>query len=350
MVGRSTVRVLAAHVGEAAHVHTLVPHTRALACTVRVGDALQWYAAHLRVSVCPGWARAHWAVVCRCAYGVRTTGARDLARVLAFPVVANGSSGTVTVSKALVRRTALSRGVRNCSWWALALVSTHCVDAHSCWSTRTVLALVDVHTAVVGEDIAGLTVALGHVVDSRTGTTATVGDAAGVDTPVVDQLAHLVSAAVLVGLALHLGAAQRGARVADVLVVALAVGLVLLHQAVRVRSAVGSVTRVHTLSVTTAIPSTSKCVQTIPVGSALIGTLATLGVWITHLPPGAGALVRAGRVDTVGAGVAHLVVALVDVLAARGGADEANGTHAVSSLADLTRSTILFFVATRLAG
>ena len=35
--------------------------------------------------------------------GVRTTGARDLARVLAFPVVANGSSGTVTVSKALVR-------------------------------------------------------------------------------------------------------------------------------------------------------------------------------------------------------------------------------------------------------
>ena len=48
--------------------------------------------------------------------------------------------------------------------------------------------------------------------------------------------------------------------------------------------------------------------------------------------------------------MAHLVVTLVDILAAVRRADETNGTHTVASLADLARSAILFFVATRLAG
>ena len=170
------------------------------------------------------------------------------------------------------------------------MVGTHCVDAHSCWGTRAVLALVDVHAAVVGKDIAGLTVTLGHVIHSRTGTTSTVGDTAGIDTSVVDQLADLVPAAVLVGLAFHLGAAQRRTGVANVLLVTLTICFVLLYQAMGVGSTVGTVAWVHALSVTAAISSTRKCVETISVGATLIGTLAALGIWVTHLSPGAGAL------------------------------------------------------------
>ena len=48
--------------------------------------------------------------------------------------------------------------------------------------------------------------------------------------------------------------------------------------------------------------------------------------------------------------MAHLVVTLVDILAAVRRADETNSTHTVASLADLARTAILFFVATRLAG
>ena len=48
--------------------------------------------------------------------------------------------------------------------------------------------------------------------------------------------------------------------------------------------------------------------------------------------------------------MADLIVTLINILAAMRGADEANGTHTVSSLTDLARSTILFFVAARLAG
>ena len=289
-------------------------------------------------------------MVCWGAYGVGTTGAGDFTRVLAFPVVANGRPGTVTVSKALVRRTTLSRGVSDSAWWALALVGTHCVDAQSRWCTWAVLALVDIHTAVVGEDIAWLTVALGHMVHSGTGTTSTVGDTASVHTSVVDKLAHLVSAAVLVGLALHLGAAQRRAGVTNVLLITLTICLVLLYQAVGVGSTVGTVAWVHALSVTTAIPSTRKSVQTISVGATFVGALAAFGVWVAHFTPWAGALVRSCRVGAGGAAVAHLVVTLIDILAAKRGADEANGTHTVASLTDLARSTILFFVATRLTG
>ena len=230
-------------------------------------------------------------MVCWGAYGIGTTGAGDFTRVLAFPVVANGRPRTVTVSKALVRRTALSRGVSDSAWWALALVGTHCVDAQSCWCAWAVLALIDIHAAVVGEDIAWLTVALGHMVHGRTGTTSTVCDTAGVHTSVVDQLADLVSTAVLVGLALHLGAAQRRAGVANVLLITLTIRLVLLYQAMGVGSTVGTVAWVHALSVTAAISSTRKSIQTISVGATLVRTLAALGIWVAHLTPRTCALV-----------------------------------------------------------
>ena len=48
--------------------------------------------------------------------------------------------------------------------------------------------------------------------------------------------------------------------------------------------------------------------------------------------------------------MAHLVVTLINILAAMWGADETNGTNTVATLTDFTRSTILFFVAARLAG
>ena len=230
------------------------------------------------------------------------------------------------------------------------MVGTHCVDAQSRWCTWAVLTLVDIHTAVVGEDIAWFTVALRHMVHCRTGTTSTVGDTAGVHTSVVDQLADLVSTAVLVGLALHLGAAQRRAGVANVLLITLTICLVLLYQAMRVGSTVGTITWVHALSVAATISSAGKSVQTISVGATLVGTFATFGVWVAHLTPRTCALVGAGSVGAGRAAVAHLVVALIDILAAMRGADEANGTHTVASLTDLTRSTILFFVASRLAG
>ena len=230
------------------------------------------------------------------------------------------------------------------------MVGTHCVDAQSRWCTWAVLALIDIHAAVVGEDIAWLTVALGHMVHGRTGTTSTVCDTAGVHTSVVDQLADLVSTAVLVGLALHLGAAQRRAGVANVLLITLTIRLVLLYQAMGVGSTVGTVAWVHALSVTASISSTRKSVQTISVGATLVRTLAALGIWVAHLTPRAGALVRSCRVGAGGATVAYLVVTLIDILAAMRGADETNGTHTVASLTDLARSTILFFVAARLAG
>ena len=222
-------------------------------------------------------------MVCWGAYGVSTTRTRDFTGVLALPIVANSRPRTVTVSKALVRRTTLSRGVSDSAWWALALVGTHCVDAQSCWCTWAVLALVDIHAAVVGEDVAWLTGTLGHMVDSRTGTTSTVGDTAGVHTSVIDQLADLVSTAVLVCLAFHLGAAQRRAGVANMLLITLTICLVLLYQAMGVGSTVGTVTWVYALSVTAAISSTCKSVQTISVGATLVGTLATFGIWVTHL-------------------------------------------------------------------
>ena len=171
------------------------------------------------------------------------------------------------------------------------MVGTHCVDAQSRWCTWAVLALVDIHAAVVGEDIAWLTVALGNMVHSRTGATSTVGDTAGVHTSVVDQLADLVSTAVLVGLALHLGAAQRRAGVANVLLITLTISLVLLYQAMRVGSTVGTVTWVHALSVTAAISSTCKSIQAISVGATLVGTLAAFSVWVAHLTPRTCALV-----------------------------------------------------------
>ena len=230
-------------------------------------------------------------MVCWGADGVSTTRTRDFAGVLALPVVANGRPRTVTVSKALVRRTTLSRGVSDSAWWALTLVGTHCVDAQSRWCTWTVLALVNIHAAVVGEDIAWLTVALGHMVHSRTGTPSTVGDTAGVHTSVVDQLADLVSTAVLVCLALHLGAAQRRAGVANVLLITLTICLVLLYQAMGVGSTVGTVTWVHALSVTAAISSTCKSFQTVSVGATLVGTLAAFSIWVTHLTPRTCALV-----------------------------------------------------------
>jgi hypothetical protein len=57
----------------------------------------------------------------------------------------------------------LARGGGHSAGWALALVGTLGVDAYCGLGTGGVLALVNVHTAVVGEDVAWLTFALGHM-------------------------------------------------------------------------------------------------------------------------------------------------------------------------------------------
>lgn len=96
--------------------------------------------------------------------GVRPARSRDLTGVLALAVVADSSTGTVTVSKTLVRRAALARGVCHGAGGTLALVGTHCVDAHGCRCTWAVLAFINIHTAVVGENVSGFTGTLGLMV------------------------------------------------------------------------------------------------------------------------------------------------------------------------------------------
>jgi hypothetical protein len=235
MVGGPAVSVLATDIGQAAHVHKLVPHTRPLAGAVGVGDALEGDTADLWVAVSPGWAGAHGAVVGGATDGVRSTGPRDLTGILTLPVVTESSAGTVVIGEALVRGAALPRGVSNSACGALALVGSHSVSSDGSGGTRTVLALVNVHAPVVGEDVAWLAVTLGDVVGGGAGAPAAVGDTACVHTPVVDDLADLISTTVSFILAFHLGAAQGGAGVAHMLLVTLTKCLVVLDFSLALR-------------------------------------------------------------------------------------------------------------------
>ena len=248
------------------------------------------------VSIGARWTRAHGPVVGRSANSIGSTGSRDLAGVLALSIVADSSTRTVTVSQALVRRATLSRGVCHSARWALALVSSDGVDADGGRGTGAVLALVNIHTAVVGEDVTWLTVTLGNVVGGGAGSLATAGDTAGVHTAVVDDLANFVPTAVSVGLTLNLRATQGGAGVTDMLLVTLAERLVVLHQAVGVGPTVCSIAWVDTFPVSAAVSGAGKSIQAVTVGPAFVRALAALGVGVSHFSTGAGALEGAGGV------------------------------------------------------
>ena len=164
MVDGPAVGVLAAHVEEAAHVDTLVPHAGSLSGTLDVADTLQLDTPHLGVTVGPRGTGAHRTVVGRGTDGVRSTGAGDVAGVLALSVDTAGGLGTVVVRQTLVGGFTTAELVRDCSWRTLALVGSDGVDTDGCGLTGTVLTLVNVHTPVVGEDVAGLALAGGDVV------------------------------------------------------------------------------------------------------------------------------------------------------------------------------------------
>lgn len=163
-------------------------------------------------------------------------------------------------------------------------------------------------------------------------------------------MADLVATAVTVGLALHLGAAEGRAGVAHMLVVTLAEGLVVPHQAMGVWPAVCPVTGIHTLPVAAAVSGTGKRVQAIPVCPTFVRALAALGVRVSHLTARTGALVGARSVGAGGRGVTNLVVTLIDILASTWCADKSCCTDAVASLADLPWPAILLLVTAWLAG
>ena len=113
------------------------------------------------------------------------------------------------------------------------------------------------------------------MVHSSAGPTPTANLTAGIHTPVVDHLTDLVSAAVSIVLALHLGAAQGSVGVAHMLGLALALGPVVHHQALGVGATPRPVTGVDTLPVAASISCTSQVISTVPVGSALIRILTS---------------------------------------------------------------------------
>ena len=119
------------------------------------------------------------------------------------------------------------------------------------------------------------------MVNSRAGATPTTDLTTGIHTSVVDQLTDLVSAAVSILLALHLGAAQGSVGVAHVLGLAPALGPVAHHQALSVGATPRSVTRVDTFPVAASISSTGQIVSTVSVGPALIGILTSSSVWVS---------------------------------------------------------------------
>ena len=158
------VGVLAAHVGEAAHVHTLVTDTRPLSWTVIVGQTLQLDTADLGIAAGPWRTGTHGSVVGRSTDRVCSTGSGDITGVLTFTIVAGGCPRTIAVCQTLVRGSASSKLIRNCSWRTLTLVSSNGVDTDSSWFTRTVLTFINIHTSVVGEDVSWLTPAAGNMV------------------------------------------------------------------------------------------------------------------------------------------------------------------------------------------
>ena len=121
---------------------------------------------------------------------------------------------------------------------------------------------------------------------------------ASVHTSVVDDLADLVSTAVSVLLALHLGAAQCLVGVADMFVQAATLGPVVDHHTLSVGSTLGSVTGVDTLPVATAVSSTGQAVSTVSVGPALIGVLTASTVGVSHQAAGTETFEGSGGVGT----------------------------------------------------
>ena len=187
------------------------------------------------------------------------------------------------------------------------------------------------------------------MVGGGTGSLSAAGETAGVHTSVVDDLANLVTIAVSVGLTLNLGASKGGAGITDMLLVTLAERLVVLHQTVGVGPTVCSVAGVDTFPVSAAVSGAGKSIQAVAVGPALVGALAALGVGVSHLSTGAGALEGAGGVCAGGGSMTHLVFTLVDIFAAIGRADEARGTYTVASLAYFPGPAVLLLVAAGLA-
>ena len=173
MVGGPAVGVLAADVEEAADVDTLVPDTGSLSGTLHVTDTLQLDTPHEGVTAGAGGTGAHGLVVGGGADGVSSTRAGDVTRVLTLPIEAAGRLGTVVVRQTLVRGLTSPELVWDCSCRTLALVGSDGVDTDGGGLTGTVLTLVNVHTAVVGEDVARLAPAGGDVVAGRAGPAAT---------------------------------------------------------------------------------------------------------------------------------------------------------------------------------
>ena len=180
---------------------------------------------------------------------ISSTGARHITGVLTLAIVAGSSAGTIIVGETLVGCATPPKLVRNCARGTLALVGSDGVDTDGCGLARTVLTLVNVHTSVVGEDVSWLTLTRGHVLGGNTRASATVDLTARVHTPVVDDLTHLVTGAVIIGLALHLGAAQGCVGVANMLGSTLTLRPVVDHPTLTVGSTPRSVTRVDTFPV-----------------------------------------------------------------------------------------------------
>ena len=96
------VRVLAAHIGQTAHIHTLVTDTGPLSGTVRVTHTLELDTADQRVAIGPRRTRAHRLVIGWSADGVSPARAGYVTRVLTFAIVARRSAGTVAGGQTLV--------------------------------------------------------------------------------------------------------------------------------------------------------------------------------------------------------------------------------------------------------
>ena len=87
------------------------------------------------------------------------------------------------------------------------------------------------------EDKSRLTSTFRNMVVSGAGSSATVDQGTGVYAPVVGHLAHLVSAAVGVGLTFYLGTSQGSAGVSNMLLQTSTEGFMILNLAVGVVSA-----------------------------------------------------------------------------------------------------------------
>ena len=95
-----------------------------------------------------------------------------------------------------------------------------------------------------------------------------------------------------------MGAAQGLVGVADMFVQAATLWPVVDHHTLSVGPALGSVTRVDTLPVATAVPSTGQIVSAVSVSPALIGVLTAARVGVSHQTAGTETLERPGGVGT----------------------------------------------------